>query len=779
MTVAPTQPGAVTVRVPAKVNLELRVGPRRPDGFHDARDGLPGRVAARRGLRRPAADDWQVVPRGRRTPTGVPTDGDNLAVRAARLARRALAGRRAPRRSASTRTSRSPAAWPAARPTRPPPSSPATRSGASASTATSCRARRRARQRRPVRPARRHRDGLRAAASSSRPLLARGTFHWVFAIATAACPRPRSTPSATACASVPARRARAAGQPASSWRPCARATPRRSAPRCTTTSSRRRSPCDPQLRELRDAGARVRRPGRRRLGLRARPSRSCTESHEARSTSRCARGLRPLPRPAARQGPVHGRTRAADPAPPAPVARRRRRPVASSGARGLSERTHRVVRWPTSSPSNRVSTRLRHRPRCSTTSASACSTGDRIGVVGRQRRRQVHPAARPGRAAGRRTPAASRSRAAPTASASACSPRTTPSTPRRRCARPCSATCPSTSGPATPASATCSTGLLGGIGAETSAASTAASARCPAASAAASRSPGCSSQDPDLLLLDEPTNHLDVEGVAWLADHLARTAPARQRVVAITHDRWFLDAVATAHVGGRRRQGQRVRGRLCGLRPRARPSATGSRRSTADRRANLLRKELAWLRRGPPARTTKPKFRIDAANALIADEPPPRDSVELASFASRPARQGRPRPRGRHRVARRAATSVLLDHVDLAARPRATGSASSASTAPASRPCCAPLTGDDRRSTAAGARSARPSPSPTSPQEVRELERFEHWRVIEAIEDVSSGSTLGDKEISASQLATRLGFPGGASRRASATCPVASAAGCS
>src|SRR5215212_1652906 len=135
----------------------------------------------------------------------------------------------------------------------------------------------------------------------------------------------------------------------------------------------------------------------------------------------------------------------------------------------------------------------------------------------------------------------------------------------------------------------------------------------------------------DLLVLDEPTNHLDVEGVAWLAEYV------RQRtggLVVVTHDRWFLDEVCTttwevadgdvhAYDGG-------YSAYTLARAERARISAV-----TEERRMNLVRKELAWLRRGPPARTSKPKFRIEAAQALIADEPPARDTMALAGFAAR------------------------------------------------------------------------------------------------------------------------------------------------
>jgi len=134
----------------------------------------------------------------------------------------------------------------------------------------------------------------------------------------------------------------------------------------------------------------------------------------------------------------------------------------------------------------------------------------------------------------------------------------------------------------------------------------------------------------DLLVLDEPTNHLDLEGVTWLAEHVKRRSEA---LLVVTHDRWFLDEVCTltwevhdarvdAYEGGYAAYVlQRVE--------RDRQAA-----ASEERRQNLMRKELAWLRRGAPARTSKPKFRIDAANELIAREPPVRDSVSLAKLAT-------------------------------------------------------------------------------------------------------------------------------------------------
>src|SRR3954447_4862795 len=135
---------------------------------------------------------------------------------------------------------------------------------------------------------------------------------------------------------------------------------------------------------------------------------------------------------------------------------------------------------------------------------------------------------------------------------------------------------------------------------------------------------------PELLLLDEPTNHLDVEGVDWLAHHLAER---RGSLLVVTHDRWFLDAVCThtwevADTAVHQYEGGYAAYTL------ARAERSRQAAAREDPRQQLIRKELAWLRRGPPARTSKPKFRIEAANALIADEPEPRDRAELLRFAT-------------------------------------------------------------------------------------------------------------------------------------------------
>ncbi|THA70615.1 ABC transporter ATP-binding protein [Streptomyces sp. A0958] len=134
----------------------------------------------------------------------------------------------------------------------------------------------------------------------------------------------------------------------------------------------------------------------------------------------------------------------------------------------------------------------------------------------------------------------------------------------------------------------------------------------------------------DLIVLDEPTNHLDVEGISWLAGHLRAR---RSALVCVTHDRWFLDQVCTRMWDVQRGTVHEYEGGysdyVFARAERERIAATEE-----TKRQNLMRKELAWLRRGAPARTSKPRYRIEAANELIADVPPPRDTSELMKFAN-------------------------------------------------------------------------------------------------------------------------------------------------
>jgi ATPase subunit of ABC transporter with duplicated ATPase domains len=167
----------------------------------------------------------------------------------------------------------------------------------------------------------------------------------------------------------------------------------------------------------------------------------------------------------------------------------------------------------------------------------------------------------------------------------------------------------------------------------------------------------------DVLVLDEPTNHLDVEVIGWLAGHLSQLRS--KALVVVSHDRWFLDAVCTrmweVHDGDVDGYEGGYAAYVLARAERARQAA-----GTEARRRNLMRKELAWLRRGPPARTSKPKFRIQAANDLIANEPEPRDSLALQRFAT--ARLGKD-VFDLHRVSLQLGHRTILDKLDWSIGP--------------------------------------------------------------------------------------------------------------
>ena len=253
----------------------------------------------------------------------------------------------------------------------------------------------------------------------------------------------------------------------------------------------------------------------------------------------------------------------------------------------------------------------------------------------------------------------------------------------------------------------------------------------------------------DLILLDEPTNHLDVEGVAWLANHLNQRK--NLAVLVITHDRWFLDAVTE-------RTWEVVAGKVeeydGGYSAFVLAKAERARQANAmdARRNNLIRKELAWLRRGAPARTTKPKFRVDAANVLIAEEPAPRDQGELLRFARN--RLGNTVYEAHH-VQIRAGDKELIDDLYW-------------NVGPGDRIGIVGINGAGKTTlmrTLAGQIQPFAGKLVTGvtvkaaflTQHLDELNPT--WRVLEAVEKVAAHIELGNgKTLSASQLCERLGF---------------------
>ncbi len=253
----------------------------------------------------------------------------------------------------------------------------------------------------------------------------------------------------------------------------------------------------------------------------------------------------------------------------------------------------------------------------------------------------------------------------------------------------------------------------------------------------------------DLILLDEPTNHLDVEGVAWLAEHIKTRN--KLAVAVITHDRWFLDEVSDqiwevvegnvlAYEGG-------YSAYVLSKAERARQQSVES-----GKRAMLIRKELAWLRRGAPARTAKPKFRIEAANTLIENEPPPRNQTELLNFA-----------------ANRLGNTVFEIHqASISAGPKPILNDIYWNVGPGDRIGIVGVNGSGKTTLM---RALLQQIKPTAGKIVtgvtvkpaflsQHLEELDpKWRVLEAVEKIANNVQLGNgKELSASQLCERLGF---------------------
>jgi ATP-binding cassette subfamily F protein uup len=255
----------------------------------------------------------------------------------------------------------------------------------------------------------------------------------------------------------------------------------------------------------------------------------------------------------------------------------------------------------------------------------------------------------------------------------------------------------------------------------------------------------------DLLVLDEPTNHLDVEGVAWLAAWLKQRRGAH---VVVTHDRWFLDEVneatwevhdgkVDAYEGGYSAYvlARTERDRIASV--------------SEQKRVQLARKELAWLRRGPPARTSKPKFRIDAANALIADEPPPRDDIALQRFAT--ARLGK-QVYDVEDVSLSFGDRLLFDHVTWRVGPG--DRIGIVGVNGAGKSTLLKMLMGQQQPAAGTVRVGQTVKPAYLSQEVAELDPM--LRVLEAVEAVAKQVDLGGKPVGASSLCDRFGFTGNA-----------------
>ncbi|MDN5879430.1 MAG: ABC-F family ATP-binding cassette domain-containing protein [Micrococcaceae bacterium] len=260
--------------------------------------------------------------------------------------------------------------------------------------------------------------------------------------------------------------------------------------------------------------------------------------------------------------------------------------------------------------------------------------------------------------------------------------------------------------------------------------------------------------DDDVIMLDEPTNHLDVEGVAWLADHLKRRWRANQgALLVITHDRWFLDEISTrtweVHDGIVEAFDGGYAAYVLARAERDRSEAVSE-----GKRQQLVKKELAWLRRGAPARTAKPKFRIDAANAIIADVPQARDTVALSKMAT--ARLGKDVLDLEHVSLTYDGGAPLFKNITLRLAPGerlgivgVNGSGKST---------LLRLLNGEVEPTEGRIKRGKTVQTAVLTQEVTELDELSNRRVIEVIQEEKNVFSIGGKEVSAGQLIEQLGF---------------------
>ncbi|MEY4410361.1 MAG: hypothetical protein RLZ99_834 [Actinomycetota bacterium] len=260
--------------------------------------------------------------------------------------------------------------------------------------------------------------------------------------------------------------------------------------------------------------------------------------------------------------------------------------------------------------------------------------------------------------------------------------------------------------------------------------------------------------DYDIIMLDEPTNHLDVEGVAWLAEHLRnRWSKTSGGLLVVTHDRWFLDAVCnlTWEV-----YGGKIEPFDGGYAAYVLQRAERNRQAAASeaRRQNLLRKELAWLGRGAPARTAKPKFRIDAALILIANEPPPRDQLELSKLATQ--RLGKDVVDFEDVSYQTEDGKSILSHITWRLGPGDRIGLLGANGA--GKTTLLGLMTGELSPTSGRIKIGKTVKFAKLSQDVRELDEFANDRIFSMIKREKTTFTVGKKEIGTGQLVEQLGF---------------------